>query len=174
MMHDDIELSTLAVQSMGDDELHRAERDLTIVATTLSRIAATCMQRAKAARSVISKREHARSQGRDVQPAPPREARGGRDLVRLPGETVSFSDHAVLRWIERTGGIDIDAVRAEMAAAYDAGETMAGGGIVVSGGNCFVRTARGVVKTMMPLEWLRPEDIELAERTYRRSGETND
>jgi hypothetical protein len=162
------ELSTMAVGSMSDDDLFRAERDLTTVATHLTVIAAKCMQRAKAVTSTIMKREHARSQGREVAPATPGEGKGGRDLVRAPGEKVSFSDHAVLRWLERTADVDLDAVRAEMTAAYDAGGTMAGGGIVVSGDNCFVRTAQGLVKTMIPLSWLRDEDVEVARVTYER------
>lgn len=168
MTHPMDELSSMAVQSMSDDDLYRAERDLTLVASHLTNIAGKCVQRAKAVTSVIMKRKHARDQGRTVTPSPAREARGARDFVRAADETVTFSDHAVLRWIERTGGIDLDAVRTEMTAAYDAGDTMAGGGIVVCGDNCFVRTAQGLVKTMMPLSWLRPEDIELAERTYAR------
>lgn len=165
------DLSSMAVQSMSDDDLHRAERDLTLVAHHLTNIAGKCRLRAKAITSTIMKRAHARTQGREVIPSPPREGKGARDLVRPAGERVAFSDHAVLRWLERTADVDLDRVRAEMTAAYDAGETMAGGGIVVSGQHCFLRTAQGVVKTMIPLSWLRDEDIEIARTTYERGLE---
>jgi hypothetical protein len=160
-------LPTTALQSMEDTDLFRAERDLLTTASILTTLAGLCANRAKAVRSVLSRRSADRDRGMDPTPRPGREGRGGLALVRPDGEIPVFSDHAVLRWLERRHGVDPTAVRAEMTAAYDAGGTMAGGGIVVSGDMCFVRTAKGMVKTIIPLEWLRDEDVELAGRTFR-------
>jgi len=162
------QLSTMAVQSMTDDELHGAHRDYTAVADHLARIAGLCSNRAKAILSVMSKRANARSQGRETVPSKPKEGAGALDLVRPLDEDVSFGDHAVMRYLERVHGIDLTAIRNEMKDAYQHGDTMAGGAIVVSDGNCFLRTKRGFVKTMMPLEWLREEDIAIAVETYER------
>lgn len=163
------QLPTMAVQSMTDDELHGAHRDYTAVADHLTRIAGLCANRAKAILSVMSKRANARSQGRETVPSKPKEGAGARDVVRPSDEDVAFGDHAVMRYLERVHGVDLAAVRTEMTDAYQRGETMAGGAIVVSDGNCFLRTKKGFVKTMMPLEWLREEDIAIAVETYERN-----
>ena len=84
------------------------------------------------------------------------------------GETATFTDHAILRWLERLHGVDLAAVQGEMAQAYARGTTMAGGGIVTADGQCFVRSAEGEVKTVIPLDWLREVDVQVAQETYER------
>lgn len=160
-------LPSTALQSMEDTDLFRTERDLLTTASLLTTLAGLCANRAKAVRSVLSRRAADRERGMDPAPKEVRDGKGGLALVRPDGEAPVFTDHAVLRWLERRHGLDLANVRTEMTAAYDAGSTMAGGGIVVSGDVCFVRSAKGMVKTIIPTEWLRDEDVALAERTFR-------
>lgn len=62
---------------------------------------------------------------------------------------IRVSDHAVLRWLERVKGMDIEAIRSEIGQRVDLALEHPGASGVVSGG--YVYKLRGdVVTTIMP------------------------
>lgn len=169
MTHPMHEIDARPVGSMSDEELRHAERDLVLVSNHLTALAGLCRQRVNAIRSMLDRRDARRAKGEEVHPSRNGgESKGGLQLRRPPQERPTFSDHAVVRYLERARGIDLEEVRCAMTKAYDAGAVMAGGGIVLAEGLCHVRDARGFVKTIIPLEWLSEDDVEMAEATYRR------
>lgn len=169
MNHPTHEIDVRSVGSMDDEELVHAERDLAVVVGHLSTITGFCRQRMKAIRSMLDRRASLRERGEEVRLSPPDAGRGGLKLVRPEGETPTFSDHAIVRYLERMRGVDLGEVREAMTQAYRGGEVMAGGAIVLADGLAHVRDPRGFVKTIIPLEWMSDEDIALTRATYDRS-----
>ena len=47
--------------------------------------------------------------------------------------TIHVSDHAVLRWLERSAGLDIDALRVALAGCADVGRRLGARIVVVQG-----------------------------------------
>lgn len=58
------------------------------------------------------------------------------------------TDHAVLRWMERVQGVDIEAVRREIGRTADQGISAGASGVVSHG--MVLRIADGVVVTVAP------------------------
>lgn len=58
------------------------------------------------------------------------------------------TDHAVLRWLERVKGVDIEAVRREIGRVADKGITAGACGVISHG--VVLRIADGVVVTVTP------------------------
>lgn len=164
----DIDLPFQSPGSMSDDQLWRAERDFSLVSGRLSAIAGRCSVHARAIRAIIDRRDARRRRGEVVEPSKPKRSAIEADADIETGETPTFTDHAILRWLERLHGVDLTAVQEEMARSYARGTTMAGGGIVTADGQCFVRSAEGKVKTVIPLDWLREDDVQVARATYER------
>ena len=65
------------------------------------------------------------------------------------------SDHAVLRYLERVGGFEIDMLRQAIAARVDTAAQAGASGVVIDGFTYLIRTdAQGpVVVTVMPRQY---------------------
>lgn len=159
-------LSDAKAESLSDDALYRAQRDFAHVASALATLAGQCEQRANALQSVIDRRAHARSVGKSTTPTASTGIAKGARFLQNGASTVTFGDHALMRYLERIRGIDLDATADEMRQMFERGEERLGGAVVVSGGHCFIRRPDGFVKTILPMEWLGSEEAALAERTY--------
>lgn len=82
------------------------------------------------------------------------------------------SDHAVVRYLERVRGEDVDALRREIAQIVgEAAEAGACG--VVSGGFSY-RLQGGVVTTVVPAEWTREQGRRGRPRGPRCRREVDD
>lgn len=76
------------------------------------------------------------------------------------------TDHAVLRYLERVHGIDIDAVREEVSHLVDLAVEMGAGAVVVDGLKYVLRdevviTAAPVKSTPLPGRYVRPRRREI-------------
>lgn len=71
--------------------------------------------------------------------------------------TVSVSDHAVLRWLERIEGVDIDGLRARIARSAEVGVAFGAGVVVVSGGKLILEG--DVVVTVLRPRHVRRQEL---------------
>lgn len=71
---------------------------------------------------------------------------------------ISVSDHAVIRWLERAKGMDIAAVRREIAKVCEKGVQMGAEGVKVNGvhfrlaGNVVCTVVRSATQTHKPIK----------------------
>lgn len=63
--------------------------------------------------------------------------------------TIAVSDHAVLRWLERSAGLDIDAVRAAIAGCAEVGRGLGARIVVVQGVKLVLSADRRRVVTVL-------------------------
>ncbi|MGO4872768.1 MAG: hypothetical protein ACLPGW_19550 [Roseiarcus sp.] len=79
---------------------------------------------------------------------------------------VAVSDHALVRFLERAGGLDVEALRARLTAslarACDAAETLRLAEFTVKADGLAYLVSRGIVVTVMP------DDASPQRRTTRR------
>jgi hypothetical protein len=75
----------------------------------------------------------------------------------VPPPIPSVSDHAVLRYIERAHGVDIDGIRQHISDLVKRGVAAGGDAVVVEGVKFVLRS--NVVVTVLEKEWrlLKPE-----------------
>lgn len=64
-------------------------------------------------------------------------------------ENIAVSDHAIIRWLERARGFDVQAIRAEIIAHINEFDAL-GDGEVISGNGLTVCMAENRVKTVVP------------------------
>ena len=73
-------------------------------------------------------------------------------MKKLP---VHVSDHAVLRYLERVGGFNIDDLRRSIATRIEVAAPTGASAVVLDGFKYVIRAETGqrVVTTIMPREW---------------------
>ena len=71
-----------------------------------------------------------------------------REISALDAQNVMVSDHAVVRWLERMEGLDLEAVRAKIAS--EAKPHLGTVGTVALGGGLVMLIDRNRVVTIMP------------------------
>lgn len=80
-----------------------------------------------------------------------------------PARTI-VSDHAVLRYLERVGGFEIDALRAQIAERVDAAAQIGATAVVIDGFHFVIRRSPmgPVVTTVLDRARtvIRPEDLK--------------
>lgn len=164
----DIKLDTRQVATMSDDDLHRAWRDYSTVATRCSQLAAQCTQRAKLLRSQIDLRDIGKVKQSDKDTT--RISKGVKSIANADTAAPVFTDHAILRYLERFKSIDMTALTQEMTEVYASGTMTSGGAIKEAGDHCFIRSPDGKIKTIIPVDWLTGETRDQAMQIYAREG----
>ena len=84
---------------------------------------------------------------------------------------VLVSDHAVLRYLERVGGFDIETLRRQIADRLEAHAAAGAQSVIIDGHRYVMRDDTGscVVTTVLAKGWM-PSDHYIVEERARRSG----
>lgn len=85
---------------------------------------------------------------------------------------IPVTDHAVLCWLERVEGLDIDALRADIGRRGAVGAALGAGVVVVPGGKLIVFEGRVVTVYPRESQEIRPDALEIAEPIVSLQGIT--
>ncbi|WP_333822840.1 hypothetical protein [Pinisolibacter sp.] len=85
---------------------------------------------------------------------------------------IPVTDHAVLRWLERVEGFDVEALRAEIGRAGAVGVEHGAGVVVVPGGKLIVYEGRVVTVYPRDASESRPDRYAFAEAIVSLQGIT--
>lgn len=85
---------------------------------------------------------------------------------------VLVSDHAVLRYLERVGGFDIESLRRQIAERLEPHAAAGAEAVNIDGYRYVRRNDSGgpVVTTVLEKGWMPSDHAHLVERQARRSG----
>lgn len=152
------------LSKMTNSELHRLLLDYRWVHGAFMAIAGRASSRIKALQSHLMKRGH-NAKGYRTEPEPsPEQLNRAYPAILVGGIT----DHAVVRYLERVKGVDIAAVEAEMMEKINKGTPYFGGAVVVDEeGTSYIRREDGLVKSVMPHDWLEEADMLAAEQSHK-------
>lgn len=86
---------------------------------------------------------------------------------------VLVSDHAVLRYLERVGGFEIEALRQQIADRLEPAASTGAESVVIDGFRYVLRSDSGgpVVTTVLGKGWLPTDHYHLEQRRMRPSGD---
>ena len=144
-------------------ELHRALTDYRFVFTVFSKIGAVAKGKVQSIQSEMMRRG-ASIKGKSTPPNP-------NSLARPLTGGGGVSAHAMLRYLERVKGIDLEALGAEIAERLENGESYYGGAVITDKeGISYIMSADGLVKTIMADDWLAETDKVAAEEVMRRQA----
>lgn len=152
------------LSNMTNSELHRLLLDYRWVHAAFIDIAGRARQRVKSIQTLLMRRgaEHG---GYRTEPNP-----SEAELARAYPSILcgGITDHAVVRYLERVKGVDIKAVEAEMMEKINSGTPYFGGAVVVDDdGTSYIRREDGLVKSVMPHDWLDEADKMAAEHSHK-------
>lgn len=152
----------------SDDDLHRMAREHRDAMAEIADIMGRLKNRAKSIQSTIDRREagKASQHGGPPKPSPP--------LVEDEAPTV-VTDHAIVRYLERARGIDMDEVVAEMKDRVENGERYMNGALTIHDGMIFVsrrnpnaKDRARAITTVMPENYMDDNSVSLAAKLHER------
>lgn len=143
---------------MSNSELHRLYSADVAVHGVFSEIAKKARSRLKVLQSLLMKRG-------GLTPANVLE---DPNSLRRPALGKGVSEHAMLRYLERVKGLDLREIEKEILGRVSDGETYYNGAVVIDQeGVSYIMRDDGMVKSVMPQEWLDENDRMQAERSFR-------
>lgn len=147
-----------AIEQMSNSEVHRLYSADIAVHAIFSEMAKKARTRLKRLQSILSKRGHLVPASGEYDP----------NDLRRPALGAGVSEHAMLRYLERVMGMDLRAIEAEILERVKAGDSYYSGAVVIDKeGVSYIMRDDGLVKSIMPQEWLDENDGICAERSYR-------
>lgn len=141
-------------------DLHRQLREHRWAYTVFTKVGGAAKQKVKLIQSILAKRG-------EVIGGSMKES----DNLRHPiPSDIAITDHALVRYLERFKGIDMQAVEAEMREKIKNGESYYGGAVVVDeDGSSYIMRDSTLVVSMMPHDWLDEAAGIAAETAFKRN-----
>lgn len=149
----------MKIGDASDDQLHRMKIEHLGFIGVMDRIMSRVKNRSKAIQSELSKRE----------------AQSKKAARRGDKKPTIVTDHAIVRYLERKQGLDVDAIVSEIRSNISDGESFMNGTIVMHDGMMYVRRSPGsndeAVSTIMPEDYLDEDTVEVAQQAMERDAE---
>jgi hypothetical protein len=143
--------SWIKLSQASDSDLHRMQREHKAFLGTVDAILGKMRGRLKALTSEISKRD---------------EIAKKRQSSRGERKQLIVTDHALVRYLERKHGIDLDEVVAEIRANIGNGEQYMNGALTIHEDMVYIRrspeTDAEAISTIVPVAYLKDDDAKLA------------
>lgn len=158
--NESIRLEDGKLRSFASSELHRLLREYRWVHTVFGQIGGSARMRVQAIQSILAKRGVDFGGGRQ----PPENMRHP-----APDGDTTISDHAILRYLERVKGIDVQAVEKEIKEKISQGTSYFSGAVIVDDNDIsYIMRQDGFVVSIMPHDWLEDSQKVAAEDALRR------